>query len=194
MYNYDFDGYCYSCNVFGHKAYDCRYNQWRRSAFHARFISSMRNKRSNPLVTYLGHVEWYTFHNFGHMERELFFPVTQAKIDKSSKSKKDLAQNQWRNKRSNQRPFGERRSSNSLSSGENSLLQSMTSSCIFIKDCKVHERCTTLGGAFGSLMSTSYCNTWWVILSIIHIQIHIMNLSLGGILSLGGAMHFMMVA
>lgn len=81
------------------------------------------------------------------------FPITQGKTVKGSKNQEDLAQIQWRKRRSRwrkrwnksrkkesiSRPCGRRRSFNSSTSQENSLLQSMIISCILIEECRSWE-------------------------------------------------------
>lgn len=73
-YNHAFYCYFYSCNLPSHKAFDFRYNLWRRSMLHARYRAGLSNRTFDPLTKYLLHVDCYTFHNFSHMERDYFLP------------------------------------------------------------------------------------------------------------------------
>lgn len=83
-YNCDFYGYFYSCHLFGHKTINCEYNQWRIGTFHARFRSAMRTK----IFHLLGHVEYYTFHNFGHMARDCLLPRYSSQKRQKKKKKR----------------------------------------------------------------------------------------------------------
>ena len=76
-------------------------------------------------------------------------PIIQLKIDKSSK-KKGPSRKPVKEEKKQPKTCGERRSNNSSSSEEHPLLKSMIISYIFIEDFKVHERCITIGGAYGS--------------------------------------------
>lgn len=59
-----------SFHPFLDKELDCIYNQWRRSTFPASFRYRRSRKRFDPL----GHVQCYTYHNFGDIERYCLLP------------------------------------------------------------------------------------------------------------------------
>ena len=85
VYTSLFNGLCYVCNLFGHKAIDCRSSTRSQK-------SSTRNKRLDPLASYLGHVECYMCHSFGHMTKYFYMPRSMRPSVQKQQPKKHAQQ------------------------------------------------------------------------------------------------------